>query len=146
MTTGRGNKHLDAFPYKLQELLEPIAQLAGVKKIRVNNAAIGGVPSFPYGWCMKEFFGGETATANKVNDDDTNANTIPDVVSWDFGMNEATGTAAGGSEGLEAYVRHLLSSYGSLSSSFSVSIRPPKLIVKDYFSANQRISDPIYSS
>jgi hypothetical protein len=119
VTTGRGNKHKDSYPFQLQELLEPILTAAGFalsSPLSVTNAAIGGVPSFPYGWCMTEFWGGG-------NDAKTG---IPDVVSWDFGMNEASG----GPEGLEAYIRHLLSTY-------SDSI-PPKLIVKDYFAANHR--------
>ena len=119
VTTGRGNKHKDSYPFQLQELLEPILTAAGFavsSPLSVTNAAIGGVPSFPYGWCMTEFWGGG-------NDAKTD---IPDVVSWDFGMNEASG----GPEGLEAYIRHLLSTY-------STSI-PPKLIVKDYFIANHR--------
>ena len=48
------------------------------------NAAIGGCPSFPYGWCLKHFLGDN-----------------PDVVSWDFAMNEAGGDPMG----LEAYLR-----------------------------------------
>lgn len=118
VTTGHGNRHIDSYPFQLKEFLEPIIKLAGIVSLKVNNAAIGGVPSFPYGWCMKEFWGGETDDA---------VQSIPDVVSWDFGMNEP-----GGPEGLEAYVRHLLSTYNSNIGP------PPKLIVKDYFAANHR--------
>ena len=123
VTTGHGNRHIDSYPFQLKEFLEPIIKLAGIVSLKVNNAAIGGVPSFPYGWCMKEFWGGETKTT--ANND---AQSIPDVVSWDFGMNEP-----GGPEGLEAYVRHLLSTYNS-----NIGRPPPKLIVKDYFAADHR--------
>jgi hypothetical protein len=129
VTTGRGNKHKDSYPFQLQELLEPILKAAGFafpSPLSVTNAAIGGVPSFPYGWCMNEFWGGGKGTKTDAGADTDTTNGIPDVVSWDFGMNEASG----GPEGLEAYVRHLLSTY-------STSI-PPKLIVKDYFTASHR--------
>jgi hypothetical protein len=121
VTTGHGNRHIDSYPFQLKEFLEPIIKLAGIVSLKLNNAAIGGVPSFPYGWCMKEFWGGETKTTTN------GAQSIPDVVSWDFGMNEP-----GGPEGLEAYVRHLLSTYNSNIGP------PPKLIVKDYFAADHR--------
>eukprot|EP00592_Proboscia_alata_P008422 CAMPEP_0194363260 /NCGR_PEP_ID=MMETSP0174-20130528/11104_1 /TAXON_ID=216777 /ORGANISM="Proboscia alata, Strain PI-D3" /LENGTH=459 /DNA_ID=CAMNT_0039136611 /DNA_START=1000 /DNA_END=2379 /DNA_ORIENTATION=- len=58
--------------------------LLGIK-FEVRNAAIGGIPSFPYGWCMPEFLGYDA-----------------DLISWDHSMNEA-GDLVGG---LEAYVRH----------------------------------------
>ena len=104
-TMGRGN-HLDqSFPFQLQKLLQTVFSLAGIPDIKVHNAAIGGCPTFPYGWCMNNFWG-ET----------------PDVVSWDSSINEPGGVP----EGLEAYVRHILSTYRD-----SV----PKLIVKDSFAS-----------
>jgi len=150
VTTGRGNRHKDSYPFQLREFLGPITKLAGIRSLQVNNAAIGGVPSFPYGWCMKEFWGGKKKTTlkdeamngthnNNTKIDSIDANfdvsEIPDVVSWDFGMNEP-----GGPEGLEAYVRHLLSTYSSSTgpSSLSHLILPPKLIIKDYFTADHR--------
>jgi len=54
--------------------------------IVVRNAAIGGIPSFPYGWCLRNFLGEES-----------------DLISWDYGMNE--GNSA---EAFEAYVRHAM--------------------------------------
>ena len=126
VTAGRGNKHHDSYPFQLQEILEPILKAAGfAAPLLITNAAIGGVPSFPYGWCMKEFWGGQN-----IKEDSDKANGNPDVVSWDFGMNEASG----GPEGLEAYVRHLISTYSDL----TLSSIPPKLIVKDYFTAIHR--------
>lgn len=126
VTTGRGNKHQDSYPFQLQDLLKPILKAAGfVSPLSVINAAIGGVPSFPYGWCMTEFWGGQ-----KTTQDAGNIIGIPDVVSWDFGMNEASG----GPEGLEAYIRHLIYTY-SIS---EAQLIPPKLIVKDYYTASHR--------
>jgi hypothetical protein len=127
VTTGRGNHHQDSYPFQIQRILEPLAKLAGIPSIQVHNAAIGGCPSFPYGWCMKQFWG--------IASNDTVAGTTihtPDVVSWEFGMNEATG----GSEGLEAYVRQLLSTYST--SMQDVLTAPPKLIVKDHSTAKYR--------
>ena len=70
----------------------------------------GGCPSFPYGFCTPNFWGES-----------------PDVVSWDFSMNEAGGDPIG----LEAYMRHIIKSYPN---------KQPKLIVKDTYIANQRRS------
>lgn len=86
VTTGRGNYHLQSYPNVLERQLTTIFELAGTT-LRVRNAAIGGVPSFPYGWCMDAFFGEDV-----------------DVLSWDFSMNEAGGDPTG----LEAYLRHAL--------------------------------------
>ena len=144
VTAGRGNKHQDSFPFQLKAILEPIFVAAGFSNatkpaLLVTNAAIGGAPSFPYGWCMAQFWGGGRNSEDINND---NANLVPDVVSWDFGMNEGSG----GPEGLEAYIRQLISTYSS-------SLIPPKLIVKDSFTAGKRkevlreyssiLSDPV---
>ncbi|KAG7338165.1 hypothetical protein IV203_026033 [Nitzschia inconspicua] len=135
VTTGRGNRHQDSYPFQLQRILEPLLQTAGIPSLQVHNAAIGGCPSFPYGWCMKEFFG-DSRRGNATTSSNVTISTPPDVVSWDFGMNEATG----GSEGLEAYVRQLLATYsynlhGPREGTISA---PPKLIVKDHSTAKFR--------
>ena len=130
VTAGRGNKHQDSYPFQLKGLLEPMLKAAGFSEaspLSVTNAAIGGVPSFPYGWCMLEFWGGGKDTEEG---NDSGIAGIPDVVSWDFGMNEASG----GPEGLEAYIRHLLSTYVTQTGTSN----PPKLIVKDHFTARYR--------
>ena len=53
----------------------------------VRNSAIGGIPSFPYGFCLPNFLGMDA-----------------DVVSWDYGMNEGNGA-----EAFESYLRHSIS-------------------------------------
>ena len=87
VTAGRGNYFSQSFPFVMEKLLHTVFSLAGVQ-LQVRNAAIGGCPSFPYGWCMPNFWGNESL----------------DVVSWDYSMNEAGGDPSG----LEAYLRHAL--------------------------------------
>jgi hypothetical protein len=105
VTTGRGNFFSQSFPFVMERILQRPFQILGVE-LTVLNAAIGGVPSFPYGWCFESFWGDD-----------------PDVVSWDYSMNEAGGVP----EGLEAYLRHTL-----------MLDRQPKLIVKDTHMADKR--------
>jgi hypothetical protein len=87
VTVGRGNHLEESFPYIVRDLLQPLflAQLDGLQ-LHVRNAAIGGIPSFPYAFCLSHFLGKHA-----------------DVVSWDYSMNEQgkSNTAA-----LEAYIRH----------------------------------------
>lgn len=66
----------------LQQLLNPIAQQTLGISFHVINAAIGGIPSFPYGFCFSHFLGD------------------PQVISWDYSMNEGNGASV-----LEAYIR-----------------------------------------
>jgi hypothetical protein len=133
VTTGRGNKHQDSYPFQLSKVLEPLFRLAGIPSIQVHNAAIGGCPSFPYGWCMTQFWGG-ASTGDEHDGNNTKVQT-PDVVSWDFSMNEPTG----GPEGLEAYIRQLLAAYSlTQDGSDTIITPPPKLIVKDHSTANHR--------
>ena len=84
ITVGRGNFFHQSFPFIVEQILkQPMQQLFGVKLI-VRNAAIGGIPSFPYGFCMEHFLGKD-----------------PDIISWDYSMNE------GGKDSsvLEAFIR-----------------------------------------
>ena len=74
------------------------------------NVRRGGCPSFPYGFCTPNFWGES-----------------PDVVTWDYSMNEAGGDPSG----LEAYMRHIMQQYPS---------KQPKLIVKDTYMADRRRS------
>ena len=87
VTVGRGNYFNQSYPFVLEKLLSKPMKLLGIE-LQVRNAAIGGVPSFPYGWCLDNFLGDDV-----------------DVISWDYSMNEAGGVA----DGLEAYIRHGLS-------------------------------------
>ena len=85
VTVGRGNYFQQSFPFFMDKKLHTLFQLLGVH-LEVKNAAIGGCPSFPYGWCLENFLGNDS-----------------DVISWDFSMNEASRDPA---MGLEAYIRH----------------------------------------
>jgi hypothetical protein len=105
VTVGRGNYYSQSFPFVMERLMKTLFGIAGVE-LSVRNAAIGGCPAFPYGWCLSNFLGES-----------------PDVISWDYSMNEA----GGGPEGMEAYVRHALTLP-----------RRPKLLVKDTHMATQR--------
>jgi hypothetical protein len=108
VTAGRGNYFAQSFPLVMEKQLQDVFELLLGRPLQVRNAAIGGCPSFPYGWCMNNFWGG-------------NQPPIVDVVSWDFSMNEQ------GPDGLEAYIRHVL-----------MLPNQPKLIVKDTHMATER--------
>jgi hypothetical protein len=87
VTVGRGNHLEQSYPFVLEKILSPIFQLPPINlKLTVRNAAIGGIPSFPYGWCLRNFLGDDA-----------------DLVSWDYGMNEGNGAS-----GLESYLRQSL--------------------------------------
>lgn len=86
VTVGRGNYYQQSFPFVLQRILDPILRASPLHtSVVVRNSAIGGIPSFPYGFCLSHFLG-----------------TDPDVTSWDYSMNEGSGATAA----LESYVRH----------------------------------------
>lgn len=86
VTVGRGNYYQQSFPFVLQRIIDPILQASPLKtSVVVRNSAIGGIPSFPYGFCLSHFLG-----------------TDPDVTSWDYSMNEGSGATAP----LESYIRH----------------------------------------
>jgi len=87
VTVGRGNHLSQSYPFILEKILAPILRLPPFNiKLIVRNSAIGGIPSFPYGWCLSNFLGKDA-----------------DLVSWDYGMNEGNGAL-----GLESYVRQSL--------------------------------------
>ena len=87
VTAGRGNRFDQSYPFVIQRLLEGAIKDLGIPALEVRNAALGGAPSFPYGWCLENFLGED-----------------PDVVSWGFAMNEAN-VGGGIVEGLEGYLR-----------------------------------------
>mmetsp|Transcript_38887 Transcript_38887/g.57217 ORF Transcript_38887/g.57217 Transcript_38887/m.57217 type:complete len:652 (+) Transcript_38887:57-2012(+) len=87
VTAGRGNYFNQSFPFVVERILTEPFHALGIDLIS-RNAAIGGIPSLPYGFCQANFLGKDA-----------------DLVSWDFGMNE--GVSA---EGLETYLRHSISS------------------------------------
>ena len=49
VTVGRGNYFNQSYPFVMEKLLTKPMELLGIE-LNVRNAAIGGVPSFPYGW------------------------------------------------------------------------------------------------
>lgn len=138
VTAGRGNYFSQSFPFVMEQLLHTSFLMAGIE-LKVRNAAIGmnaslilfsrlyvvtnlskqsraahhsfagGIPSFPYGWCFRNFLGND-----------------PDIISYDYSMNEAGGVP----QGLEAYIRHALTQFDQM--------KRPKLIVKDTYMASQR--------
>ena len=83
VTVGRGNRLEQSYPKVLESLLQPVLQSTLGLDVTTVNAAIGGIPSFPYGWCMDHFLGANS-----------------DAVSWDYSMNEGKGAAV-----FEAYLR-----------------------------------------
>ena len=85
VTVGRGNLFSQSFPFVMENVLKKPLKEIGIKLI-VRNAAIGGIPSFPYGWCLPNFLGEDA-----------------DLVSWDYSMNEGNDAT-----GLEAYIRQAM--------------------------------------
>jgi len=87
VTVGRGNHLEQSYPYVFAKILSPILAMSPFNiNLIVRNSAIGGIPSFPYGWCLRNFLGDDA-----------------DSVSWDYAMNEGNGAS-----GLEAYIRQSL--------------------------------------
>jgi hypothetical protein len=86
VTVGRGNFFNQSFPFEVERILaQPVQEILGIPLV-VRNAAIGGIPSFPYSFCLEHFVGED-----------------PDVLSWDYSMNEGRGASV-----LEAFVRQSL--------------------------------------
>jgi hypothetical protein len=84
--TGRGNFFDQNFPSIVaSNLIEPFGKL-GIE-LEVRNAAIDGIGSFPFGWCMKNYLGHDV-----------------DVVSWDPEMTNRGDTNAA----FEAYLRNAI--------------------------------------
>lgn len=83
VTVGRGNYFHQSYPFIMEKILKPLFEESLHLELVVRNSAIGGIPSFPYGWCLPNFLGDDS-----------------DIISWDFGMNEGNGADA-----LEAYLR-----------------------------------------
>jgi hypothetical protein len=84
VTVGRGNFFNQSFPFVVQRILQtPMLDILGTR-LEVRNGAIGGIPSFPYGFCLEHFLGSD-----------------PDVISWDYSMNEGGKDASV----LESFVR-----------------------------------------
>jgi hypothetical protein len=56
VTVGRGNYYHQSYPFVMEKVLQPLFKDMDLELI-VRNSAIGGIPSFPYGWCLPNFFG-----------------------------------------------------------------------------------------
>ncbi len=87
VTVGRGNYYKQSYPFIMEGVLKPVFESLSMDLV-VRNSAIGGIPSMPYGWCLKNFLGDDS-----------------DVVSWDYGMNEGNGASA-----FESYIRQSITS------------------------------------
>ena len=87
VTVGRGNYYHQSYPFIMQKVLKPLFEEHLDLDLVVRNSAIGGIPSFPYGWCLHNFLGDDS-----------------DVISWDYGMNEGNGA-----EAFEVYLRQGIS-------------------------------------
>ncbi|KAL7443652.1 hypothetical protein ACHAXH_009511 [Discostella pseudostelligera] len=122
VTVGRGNHLEQSYPFVLEKILSPILELPPLNiKLTVRNSAIGGIPSFPYGWCLRNFLGEDA-----------------DLVSWDYGMNEGNGAS-----GLESYVRQSLALPKSpLFVLLDIKTRPRLDILQRYVNLGV-LSDPI---
>ena len=86
VTVGRGNHFHQSYPFVMERVIKPFMKDRLGLDLIVRNSAIGGTPSFPYGWCMDNLLGSDA-----------------DVVSWEFGLNE--GNSA---DGMESYLRHAM--------------------------------------
>jgi hypothetical protein len=87
ITVGRGNYFRQSFPFVVERVLKDAMLAVGVPSFVVRNSAIGGIPSFPYAYCLDHFVSKDT-----------------DVLSWDFSMNEMSKDPAV----FEAYLRQAL--------------------------------------
>lgn len=94
----------------MRDILLPLFNNVGIE-LQVKNSAIGGIPSFPYGFCLKNFLGSNS-----------------DVVSWDFGMNEGNDA-----KGLESYFRHAMTSLDKNPMFIVLDNKPPrKKLIQEY--------------
>mmetsp|Transcript_8381 Transcript_8381/g.15806 ORF Transcript_8381/g.15806 Transcript_8381/m.15806 type:complete len:732 (-) Transcript_8381:1117-3312(-) len=115
VTVGRGNYHNQSFPFVMERILSVPMQKLGIE-LKVINGGMGGVPSLPYGLCLKNFFGEQHV----------------DVVGWDFAMNEANDVTGG----MECFIRHV---YG-YNHYHQGTEEPPMLLIKDSHMAVNRSS------
>ena len=122
VTVGRGNHFEQSYPFVMEKILAPILALPplGVKLV-VRNSAIGGIPSFPYGWCLPNFLGEDA-----------------DAVSWDYGMNEGNGAS-----GLESYVRQALQMPKSPPMFILLDMKRPRLDLLQKYVNMGFLTDPV---
>jgi CheY-like chemotaxis protein len=121
VTVGRGNHFQQSFPFVLERILRPLLRESLQLDVVVRNAAIGGIPSFPYGFCFDHFLGSD-----------------PDVISWDFSMNEGNGASV-----LEAYLRHSQTQLSKRPMIILLDKNAPRQRVLEMYTRNEWISDAI---
>jgi hypothetical protein len=121
VTVGRGNHFTQSFPFVFQSITKPLLSSIGIE-LQVRNSAIGGIPSFPYGWCLPNFLGKDSHG-----------------ISWDYGMNEGNGGM-----GLEGYLRHGLSSMEDHSPMFvMVDTKKSRKDILQYYVDKGYLIDPL---
>jgi hypothetical protein len=115
VTVGRGNYYHQSYPFIMQNVLKPMFEKFLHLELVVRNSAIGGIPSFPYGWCLPNFLGDDA-----------------DVISWDYGMNEGNGA-----EAFEAYLRQGISNLSKRPMMILLDNKRPRInLLKEYYKNN----------
>ncbi|KAL7503421.1 hypothetical protein ACHAXN_001231 [Cyclotella atomus] len=122
VTVGRGNHFSQSFPFVFQRIIRPLLLSSLNIDLIIRNSAIGGIPSFPYGWCLPNFLGRDSHG-----------------ISWDYGMNEGNG-----GEGLESYLRNGLSNIKQVLPMFvMVDMKKTRMNVLQYYVENGSLVDPL---
>ena len=120
VTVGRGNYYNQSYPFIMQKVLQPVFEAVDLKLV-VRNSAIGGIPSFPYGWCLPNFLGSDS-----------------DVVSWDYGMNEGNDANA-----FESYMRHSIATLPKRPMMIMLDNKRPRVDMMKWYHQNGALLDSI---
>lgn len=120
VTVGRGNYYNQSYPFIMQKVLQPVFEAVDLKLV-VRNSAIGGIPSFPYGWCLPNFLGSDS-----------------DVVSWDYGMNEGNDADA-----FESYMRHSIATLPKRPMMIMLDNKRPRVDMMKWYHQNGALLDSI---
>ncbi len=121
VTVGRGNYFHQSYPFVIEKILKPLFEESLHLDLVVRNSAIGGIPSFPYGWCLPNFLGEDS-----------------DVISWDYGMNEGNGA-----EALEAYLRQSLRNLPKRPMMIILDTKQPRIDLLKAYYKNGILTDSI---
>lgn len=120
VTVGRGNYYNQSYPFVMERVLKPVFQELDLE-LTVRNSAIGGIPSFPYGWCLGNFLGADS-----------------DVISWDYGMNEGNGA-----EAFESYLRQSVSSLPKRPMMIVLDNKKPRINMMKQYAQKEILIDSI---
>lgn len=120
VTVGRGNCYNQSYPFVMERILKPVFEELDLE-LTVRNSAIGGIPSFPYGWCLGNFLGLDS-----------------DVVSWDYGMNEGNGA-----EAFESYIRQSVSSLPKRPMMIALDNKKPRMNMMKQYAEKDILIDSI---